>query len=173
MGTNFYIRGHNHDTDPQWHIGKRSSAGPYCWDCRITLCKKGEQDIHMGCRKPGHIACDCGWHKECPKCGAKPVKEGLEAGSGGRELGFNKSRPKAKTGVQSCASFTWAMSPDTLSSYVSQGSAGQCPCCNRDYDDKEKIIQDEYGDLFTWHEFLMILEECPVQYNDSIGQEFS
>lgn len=48
MGTNFYLKGHRGDDDPKYHIGKRSAAGLYCWDCRITLCKGGESAIHRG-----------------------------------------------------------------------------------------------------------------------------
>lgn len=40
-------------------IGIRRLAGPYCWDCGITLCKGGIEKIH--------ISSD--WHEACPKCG--------------------------------------------------------------------------------------------------------
>ena len=172
MGTNFYIRGHGHTDDPEWHIGKRSAAGMYCWDCRKTLHKGGEAGIHHGCTKTGHPPfCDCDWNKKCPGCGKAPAKEGLESSVGGRELGFNKSRPKVKSGVSSCSSFSWAMPADRLAEAIK--GVLSCPCCGREYGDKDKVVENEYGDLFTWHEFLMVLEECPVQYTDSVGQEFS
>lgn len=49
MGTNYYARGYRRiaDMDPQYHIGKRSAAGLYCWDCGKTLCKDGESGIHF------------------------------------------------------------------------------------------------------------------------------
>ena len=120
----------------------------------------------MGCRKPGHMFCDCGWHKKCPKCGGKPVNESLESGAAGRDLGFNKSAPKVKSGVCSCSSFTWAMKQDfLLSSMLSETSPH--------YDVNEKVIEDEYGSLFTLKEFMEMLDECPIQYNESVGQEFS
>jgi hypothetical protein len=53
MGTNFY-------TIDDIHIGKRSAAGLYCFDCEVTLCKNGEDAIHQG---------SSGWYNTCPKCG--------------------------------------------------------------------------------------------------------
>ena len=57
MGTNFYTR-------DGLHIGKRSAAGTYCWDCRLTLCKGGEKAVHMSTHG-AH-----GFYDACPKCGA-------------------------------------------------------------------------------------------------------
>jgi hypothetical protein len=149
MGTNFYTLGNK-------HIGKRSAAGLYCWDCKVTLCAGGEEKIHYGCRDISHPPfCNCGWLKECPECGEKPVVESLSESTAGRELGFNKEDPKEKTGVKSCCSFSWAMSPDLFD--VS----------------KMRFIKDEYGDRFTREEFEEILKECPVRYYKTIGMEFS
>lgn len=136
MGTNFYLLTGE-------HVGKRSAAGPYCWDCGITLCKGGEVGIHMGRE----------WHKKCPICGQEPVEESLENSSSGRELGFNKSKPAKKTGVRSCSSFTWAMLSD------------------KNFKRKRKI-KDEYGRKYTKKEFDNVLEECPIRFYDAIGQEF-
>lgn len=97
MGTNFYDAKGN-------HIGKRSAAGLYCWDCEITLCKQGTSGIHF----------DTDWHKECPICGKGYDQESLLDSSAGRELGFNKNEPGRKQGVASCASFTWAMPKDKI-----------------------------------------------------------
>jgi len=91
MGTNFYSDGK--------HIGKRSAAGAYCWDCDITLCKGDNEEIHSS---------NSEWYTECPICGNKPITENLNESSIGRELGFNKTKPLKKTGVKSCSSFTWA-----------------------------------------------------------------
>ena len=167
MGTNFYVRGHRNDMDPEAHIGKRSAAGAYCWDCGITLCKTGEKGIHFtsGSDK---------WHEACPKCGKEPVKESWDESSGGRELGFNKSEPQKKAGVRSCSSFTWAISEAAWQEILNNPMRdGECPNCHRIYDDKDKVVENEYGDLFTLEEFAQILEECPVRYNDSRGQHFS
>ena len=99
MGTNYYLKGHRGDDNPKYHIGKRSAAGLYCWNCHITLCKGGESGVHQH---------NFGWYERCPVCGKAPEKEGLHDGSVGRELGFNKQPFAAKTGVRSCSSFTWA-----------------------------------------------------------------
>ena len=135
MGCNFYtLKGQ--------HIGKRSAAGLYCWDCSRTLCMLGEQEVHRG---------RSGWFEKCPSCGNGPVKETLENGAAGRELGFNKSKPTRKKGVASCASFTWATEEAGL---------------------KVRKVKDEYGRKYTWAEFLEVLEECPIRYK-LIGVDFS
>lgn len=155
MGTNFYVRGwKKYDSmDPKFHIGKRSAAGFYCWDCRVTLCKDGPARVHND-KCPHHDPfCGCRWHDACPKCGKKPVREGLGDGAAGRELGFNKSAPAKKTGVASCSSFTWCMDPETFLK-------------------KRVTVWNEYGDNFSRDEFLAILEECPIQFK-SIGEWFS
>jgi hypothetical protein len=154
MGTNFYL---NYVTrgdsgDPKYHVGKRSAAGLYCWDCGVTLCTGGEEGIHYS---------QHGWHDKCPQCGQERIDEGVFGGAAGRELGFNKETPQRKTGVQSCASFSWG---------IDRG----------DVEKKAKRIQryrmhgivDEYGQGYTWEEFLQVLEECPVQSTRSIGVWF-
>lgn len=156
MGTNFYIRGFksNDSMDPKYHIGKRSAAGLWCWDCGITLCKDGIERVHND--KCPHSApfCRCRWYKACPKCGKELVNEGLTHSSVGRELGFNHDQPAKKTGVQSCSSFTWCMDPEKFLK-------------------KRVTIWNEYGDTFSHDEFMAILEECPIQSTKSIGQWFS
>lgn len=155
MGTNFYtVREKYYGFNPEIHIGKRSAAGQYCWDCKITLCKLGNEGIHhSGCKTHKYALCDCNWHNKCPKCGKTPKKEKLEESSAGRELGFNKSKPKEKIGVTSVASFNWAMKPEKIK--------------------KLKYVYDEYGDKFTLKEFKEMLEkECPIQYFGSIGKQF-
>ena len=138
MGTNFYL---SDDT----HIGKRSAAGPYCWDCRRTLCVQGTAAVHMSGRK---------WHDKCPICGKKREDESLDSSSGGRELGFNREPFEPKTGVKSCSSFTWAIDPAQF------------------FIDKPEEIHDEYGHKFTFQEFTEMLKECPIRFYDAIGQEF-
>lgn len=145
MGTNFYVRGWKsaNAMDPKYHIGKRSAAGLYCWDCGLTLCKGGEAKVHY----------DSEWYKQCPQCGKKPKNEGIAHSAAGRELGFNSEAPRRKTGVSSCCSFNWVMEP------------GQ-------FLDRKVTVWNEYGDNFSMDEFKAILEECPIQYK-SIGEWFS
>ena len=168
MGTCFYVRGHaNSDdhTNPSVHIGKRSAAGIYCWDCHQTLCMQGEEAIHYSGRNE--------FYDKCPKCGKEPIKEELSESAAGRELGFNKDEPRRKKGVASCCSFTWAMSPDDLCINIDDNL--QVPC---DFDDHEAIydaapVEDEYGRLYTIPEFMTMLKECPVQFMQHIGEHFS
>ena len=164
MGTNFYVRGHRDSYGG--HIGKRSAAGPYCWDCGCTLHSGGESKIH-------YSAYDDGWLDACPKCGKERQEESLGVSSAGREIGFDKSVPHKKTGVASCCSFSWAVSPERFKEFVGQGWNGTCPSCGGSVEDPDKVIEDEYGTLFTVEEFEQVLEECPVQYTDSVGVEFS
>lgn len=140
MGTNFYLLSDDdYDSmDPEYHIGKRSAAGWYCWDCKTTLTKGGIKNVHHG----------IGQYNRCPVCGKRPAKEPIEESSAGRELGFNKSTPKKKTGVKSCASFTWAMPRNRLDKLNS----------------RKKEIIDEYGRRYNIGEFQKILEECPIQF---------
>jgi len=142
MGTNFYLKGHSDSDDPKYHIGKRSAAGLYCWDCGVTFCMLGEKGIH----------CNSGdeWHNKCPECGKKPSEEDFSSGAAARELGFDKSPFKQKSGVASCSSFTWARKLG-----------------------KVKKIEDEYRTKYSRDEFEKMLEECPVQYFNSMGQWFS
>ena len=149
MGTNFYIIDKDQEYSEGRHIGKRSAAGWYCWDCGTTLCRDGTSGIHQGQSK---------WYSSCPECYQEKTPEGLFEGSVGRELGFNKQDPKEKTGVKTCCSFTWAYAPKRF---------------EKDFKGKRgKIIKDEYGEKFSYKQFLEILSECPIQ-STWVGQEFS
>lgn len=152
MGTNFYtIKGE--------HIGKRSAAGLYCWDCNVSLCKAGKEHVHespaCGIRNVQlYIAeSEAMWHKKCPNCGREPEKEDLDCSSAGRELGSNELLPHRKVGVQSCSSFTWAMRKERAL--------------------KIRAVVDEQGKKYNHREFLALLEECPIQFYHSIGVEFT
>lgn len=72
--------------DPLVHIGKRSAAGPYCFDCNITLCEGGPEAVHLG---------TYGFSKECPICGQKNAMDDC----GGVGMGH---------------SFIWAQDPDRV-----------------------------------------------------------
>lgn len=152
MGTNFYLYGHreDHDNSPDVHIGKRSAAGAYCWDCCRTLCEDGEGAIHSG---------RSGWRTTCPECGQACQEEAMSTSSAGRELGFNKSVPAIKTGVSSCASFSWAM---PIHRFMHYASVKEGP-----------VAEDEYGEVYTLQQFLAVLSECPIVLTDRIGTRFS
>lgn len=169
MGTNFYVAGYEqsgHDPmDPAVHIGKRSAAGRYCWDCRVTLCRDGTRGLHQSPRVPRRPGEDVGtlfarylaaqascWYECCPTCGAAPSSETLATSAAGRELGFNDGPPAPRRGVQSCSSFSWAMEPSRVEGI--------------------EQIEDEYGRTYTRAEFLAVLDECPIQFTHSIGEWF-
>jgi hypothetical protein len=147
MGTNFY-------TLSGKHIGKRSAAGLYDWDCGISLRIGGEKLVHHSTADIFDIeAHKREWYDACPKCGQKPVVESLENSTLGRELGFNKGPFGKKSGVSSCSSFTWAVLKSDLR--------------------KVKKVKDEYGRKMTIEEFNEMLEECPIQFFDLVGSDFS
>lgn len=154
MGTNFYF-----GKKEEIHIGKRSAAGFYCWDCGVTLCNSGfatwKNKTYYG-TDAVHTSGD-GWLDSCPICGKKIGEETLSNSSAGRELGFNESKPEQKTGVKSCGSFTWAISPKEFQTYFR----------NR------RHIYDEYGRKYSKQEFIDILKECPIKFYGHVGVEFS
>lgn len=144
MGTNFYF-GSNEGP----HIGKRSAAGLFCWDCGVTLCKGGKSAVHH--HGYGHHDC-------CPKCGKEKT-----AGGGNRsasiELGFAKPCSERPAGVGSCSSFRWAMS---LGEFLEEARS------------RDVFVVDEYGRRLDPVDFLeMLVANCPLQYTDAIGREFS
>lgn len=135
MGTNFYWA----DGEKE-HIGKRSAAGPYCWDCRRTLCIGGEYEVH-------HMSGRGSFFKECPGCGKTPT-EGV----------LSKAPP---SGVRSCCSFTWAVDSERTIFQLGQFADKMC-------------VEDEYGRKYSGAEFMIMLEnQCPIRFTDSIGKEFS
>lgn len=144
MGTNFYIKKN------KIHIGKRSAAGWYCWDCNVTLCAG---KVHEGKSK---------WHNACPICKTPiPKKEDLiTSGAVARELGFDKSPFAPKKGVDTCSSFSWAIDPDR---YVYMELLKK----------RGKPIVDEYGTQYSVKEWLQLLTECPLRFTHSIGIVFS
>jgi hypothetical protein len=166
MGTNFYAA-----KDKSCHIGKRSAAGWYCWDCNISLCAQGSEGVHhtlqypqieiLRQRYPDKDIDDRGWFLSCPECGKpRPEKASISSGAMGRELGFDRSPFGARTGVDTCSSFSWGIDPE--------GEVYKKLLKTRG-----KPIIDEYGRKYAIEEWLKMLEECPIRYVHSIGTEFS
>lgn len=168
MGTNFYWRvdpillpnGEPVPIDrnePSIHIGKRSSAGLYCWRCAVTLCKDGREGIHRGV--PGGFSRGVTaylaeqqqrWHTRCPVCGTAPLP--FEE----RHTDAGRLHP-----VRGVCSFSWAQDPESVGVICEQRS-------------DEQIVEDEYGDPLTGREFLdMLRADCPIQATHSIGRVFS
>lgn len=145
MGTNFYFIGHRGSWNPEYHIGKRSASGDYCWDCGVTLCKSGESNVH----KVKSV-----WYEQCPKCGKKPKGSGWD-GAVGVELGFAEPyKLEERVGVRGVSSFTWAMNSKNLKG-------------------RRKVI-DEYGRKYSMKDFVeLVLGNCPIQFFHMIGRSFS
>jgi len=172
MGTNFYIIGYDsNDADnPSHHIGKRSAAGLYCWDCGITLAKEGESSIGSGRSiykafyhmVPKVMEDGNSFFDHCPKCGKKPSTSDDSLNAGLVELGFQTAAGKATRGVSTCSSFSWAMYPYLFWAKVAEFA-----------DDAECIV-NEYGDLFTKQTFREeILKYCAIEKFIMIGERFS
>ena len=140
------------DDDPNIHIGKRSAAGAYCWDCDITLCKEGNDSVH----RAGSM-----WHNQCPKCGKKPIESADEVALPAKvELGHADARTGRPDGVQCCSSFLWAQEPEDVLLDCARNSS-------------QIIISDEYGSDYTGREFAdMIFANCPVSLF-AVGEWFS
>ena len=151
MGTNFYI-----DTNRGRHIGKRSAAGLYCWDCKTTLHMDGIKGVHSGR--------DLAWRKTCPFCGKAKTEQGLEQSTVGLELGFaSPYKEKDRKGVTTVSSFTWAMSfIDLIKEFCESMEAR-----------KSFTIEDEYGSSYSFADFMkQVIQNCPIEF-ESIGEEFS
>ncbi len=145
MGTNYYWKESKQTDSIHDHIGKRSAAGFYCWDCGTTLCQSGDRNIH-------YSEHEADWLDFCPSCCEKPDKESFVNSSIGAELGFSKVEG-TKKGIKTCCSFTW-----TIKKHLWK-IQNLCDNVN-----KEKVIINEYQDEFTAEEFLEILKGCPIQY---------
>ena len=143
MGTNFYLGSKN-----GIHIGKRSAAGYYCFDCHKTLCRDGDSKVH---KSEGF------WFDKCPICGKTPIAEGFENSTAGIELGFNKVKSNPNVGVRSCSSFTWAIEPNKINCRKLQS----------------KKVVDEYGRKYSLKDFLDMVETYPIWIYEAIGKEFS
>jgi len=152
MGTNFYWHvnprsldtKHGHSDSIHIHIGKRSAAGHYCWDCGTTLHTGGDREVH-------YSHSDNGWQDRCPSCGKSAGENANIAVN--QELGFAKATDKHRHGVSSCSSFSW-----TLLRH------------ERDLEELAQthptlqVLSDEYGKLFTAREFFEELKFCPIRY---------
>lgn len=157
------------DMDPARHLGKRSAAGLFCYDCDVTLYRYGTDRIHeeppdvpprgdLGVRLKAYAAA---WYDRCPRCGQAPAEEPLHTSAAGVELGFAKPRRVRPTGVRSCASFSWAQPPEEV-----RAVCRQFP--------RRKLVVDEYGRTYTGREFLrMLAANCPIEYTRSLGKWFS
>ena len=158
MGTNFAFLEHFNQSigsgEEIRHIGKRSAAGRYCWDCETTLCRSGQRGIHRSTSE---------WYDNCPECGQSQQSSPLEedGNPAGLELGFASTNESKPSGVKGASSFLWSGEPQRVKQICEQNL-------------EEDIIRDEYGRTLTGGEFLEMLEnQCPIEHRHSIGQRFS
>lgn len=68
-------------------------------------------------------------------------------------------------GKRSCSAFTWGINPHTWQAVVEQEAHVPHP-------DDSRLIENEYGELFTIQEFAALVDECLVQYTHLIGTPF-
>lgn len=92
------------------HIGKRSAAGLYCWDCNQTLCPDGKEGIHKSSSDP--------WPDACPKCG--------------KRKNSSTEDNAAMVGVRGCSSFLWAQEPGVVRAALK--ALGDLPAVVDEYD---------------------------------------
>jgi len=79
MGTNYYLKIDECEHCGRYekkHIGKRSAAGRYCFDCGVSMCVDGEEYVHSG---TSHF------NKKCYKC--NKTIETLKTDEQGEALG--------------------------------------------------------------------------------------
>lgn len=150
MGTNFYwLAKGKYKGD---HIGKRSAAGLWCWDCDCALYSEPAEHIHSG----------LGYELlSCPMCGARIPEKVHNAGH--VELGFANPLKQRPTGITGVASFSFAQPPLEVGVKLM-----------RHY--MNPIVIDEYGRKLTGKEFLeMLTANTPwrIQFYHSIGLDFS
>lgn len=162
MGTNFYIKGYSTSRQDvteisikKWHIGKRSGAGQFCFDCGVSLALGGNRFVHYDVQDyirqrfpslTGKYELEA-YHK-CPLC-EKPATGGDEG----------------KTGVHYACSFTFAMGLAEAKRRIEEECLKLTDPC----------VQDEYYREYTWQEFMDILDNIPhsLWFTDSLGTEFS
>jgi hypothetical protein len=155
MGCNFYKIENPlelYEDDPRIHIGKRSAAGLYCYDCGIYLSANCTQYAHSkGMFKEQYESYTSKSLKSCPHCGNQRSSSGYSAVH--KELGFDSNDTTSLIGVQGVSSFTWTMMKHKA--WVTK--------CLIDCPD-QKIIIDEYGHQFTADEFIQELKYCMIEF---------
>ncbi len=75
-------------------------------------------------------------------------------------------------GKTTCGEIVWAIFPIQLEELCNENMSEGCPCCGREYDMKDKVIEDEYNDLYTIQEFMVYIDG--LRHDKSlIGVDFS
>lgn len=175
MGTNFYWikneEGHlpggiTGEAEFLEHIGKRSAAGQYCWDCGVPLVEPGRRSdgygqvfvsddvVHGG--KPRATKCPVCWKEPDPK----RTDLRTPGNPAGVELGFAAPLQQRPSGVCGASSFLWAQEPARVFRIL-----GSFP--------DTKLMRDQYGAEYTGREAHELLMSIPLWFTSSIATSFS
>ena len=149
MSTNFYWISKEAVQDSiQVHIGKRSAAGSYCFDCGTTLYDGGTVSIHTGDNNEVYGR----WLGACPSC-SKKASDTHSSKSNSIDTINNLSPFSSKSGISMSNSFTWTLLKHkwTILEMVKTNSS-------------EKVIVNEYGEFFSAKEFFDELDACPIEH---------
>lgn len=87
--------------------------------------------------------------------------DALSRGPAAVELGFAEPEETPPEGISGAASFSWARDPAEVRAV-----------CSANVD--RLVVVDEYGRTMTGGQFLSMLRcNCPIEFTDSVGREFS
>ena len=180
MGTNYYACD-KETKEELYHIGKRSAAGYFCWDCGVSYTNiaetytsrlysmtayhrpteynetsylYGNDAVHMTRHDNKLINGEPEILDCCPICGKPKEEELTEVNSAYAELGFSKQPGKKHN---TTCSFSFAVSPYVLSETMKNENI---------------IIKNEYGEELSKEQFKEVLQDCGLKYFHSVGQEF-
>jgi hypothetical protein len=151
MGTNYYIKGYKESSDegdnhlsPDWHIGKLSAAGQFCFDCGISLCK-------------GQTHYDNEFYEKCPLCMKSCEVEAMSPPEAARK----------RTGVGYSCSFTFAMYWGALVDRLHQEFGDN-------YEDMKTIVSENGEQLTYQEFLKMVRMVPPaLRFRHLLGKKFS
>jgi hypothetical protein len=172
------------------HLGKRSAAGVWCWDCKVQceshkvfFCKKHKTKLEL---ETDWYARKCSKCQErvsendladdklppwatskvkfiCPDCGKGKMSDKIGYNPVFRELGFDKSKPKVKRGIDGASGWGWCTDEETGLATSKEEIVKKL----RRY----KEVETEYGDKWTmkkfWAMFKDVLPETESNYEFS------
>ena len=139
MGMNFYVFDKTSPSKRGAHIGKRSAAGVWCWDCKEEAAES--KGVFF-----------------CFFCGAKrSIKDKTMFSPAFRELGFDRTTPRAREGIDGAGAFTWQL-----------GSEGDNLGATTVKEMEEKVSEikdfiNEYDEHYAADQFKAVLSECLIR----------
>ena len=169
-GTNFYWKRSASGNLPRFvfagHIGKRSAAGLYCWDCGTPLARPVQCAPNSFCTSnwvaPAVHGSSASQMTECPRCHGAPQPDAQDASAPGHAaglaLGWAKPLAERPWGVRSASSFLWAQEPARTIATLRQWPDG--------------VIVSEYEREYSASDFFDMLLLIPMWFTDQVGREF-